>query len=250
MASPESSVGRAPGGFLSRGGFYLSLAAPLVATAGALLAYDRWTTPFAGFRVFLVSLPLSLLALCLCSVALVRTHGGRNPGARRRARGGIALAVMLLAALGGLALPSAGRPLINDITTDLDEPPQFVHAATLPANRDRDLSYPGDFAAQQRQGYPHLAPLYLRRSPAEALARARSAIESLPFARITATDEEAGTIEATNESRTFHFVDDVVVRVRPHRRGSRVDVRSKSRDGKSDMGANARRIETILSLIR
>jgi uncharacterized protein (DUF1499 family) len=47
-------------------------------------------------------------------------------------------------------------------------------------------------------------------------------------------------------TRFFGFKDDVVVRVKPEGAGSRVDVRSLSRVGKSDVGKNASRIRAYL----
>jgi uncharacterized protein (DUF1499 family) len=63
-------------------------------------------------------------------------------------------------------------------------------------------------------------------------------------------DPASGTVEAMETSRIFRFVDDVVVRVRPTDHGSVVDVRSKSRDGKSDLGANAARIRRLRDALR
>lgn len=227
-----------------------ALAGPVAATTGALLAYHRLVAPFSGFRLFGLALPLSLFAIGIAFWAVLRTRGGRNAGARRRARVATVLGAMTFAAMVGVTLPSLGRPLINDITTDPADPPEFVRAAQLDGNRERDMSYPAQFATVQRKGYPHLAPLYLKRSPIEAFDRAKRALESLPFTKITMVDPKSGHLEAKVESRIFHFIDDVVVRVRPYGRGSRVDVRSKSRDGRGDLGVNAMRVETILTLIR
>jgi uncharacterized protein (DUF1499 family) len=63
---------------------------------------------------------------------------------------------------------------------------------------------------------------------------------------IVAADVNDGIIEATDETKWFGFKDDVVVRVTPAPGGSRVDVRSVSRVGGSDVGTNARRIRTYL----
>jgi uncharacterized protein (DUF1499 family) len=62
---------------------------------------------------------------------------------------------------------------------------------------------------------------------------------------VTNADLDSGRIEATATSRIFHFVDDVVIRVRPDGAGSRVDLRSRSRVGQSDLGANAERIRAF-----
>jgi uncharacterized protein (DUF1499 family) len=59
-----------------------------------------------------------------------------------------------------------------------------------------------------------------------------------------------GRLEATDTTFWFGFKDDVVVRVRPDGTGSRVDVRSLSRVGRSDLGMNARRIRRFLERLR
>jgi uncharacterized protein (DUF1499 family) len=64
---------------------------------------------------------------------------------------------------------------------------------------------------------------------------------------IVASDAPAGRIEATATTMWFGFKDDIVVRVRPEAGGgSRVDVRSVSRVGQSDVGANAKRIREFI----
>jgi uncharacterized protein (DUF1499 family) len=64
---------------------------------------------------------------------------------------------------------------------------------------------------------------------------------------VVAVDAGRGRTEATDTTRWFRFKDDVVVRVTPSGNGARVDVRSKSRVGRSDVGTNARRIRTYLA---
>jgi uncharacterized protein (DUF1499 family) len=129
-----------------------------------------------------------------------------------------------------------GLPAINDITTDPDEPPAFVDPAR---------GYPGaEFAQAQRAAYPDLAPILLGRSPDEAFAAALAAAEQLGW-KVVRQDAEEGTFEATDTTAVFRFVDDVAVRVRPDPQGARIDVRSKSRDGKGDLGANAARIRAF-----
>ena len=102
---------------------------------------------------------------------------------------------------------------------------------------------PPAFAAQQRAAYPDLAPIALALPAGEALERARRAAEALGWemAEVRPPQNEGGdgVLEARQVSGLFRFVDDVVVRVRPAANGSVVDVRSKSRDGKGDIGVNA-----------
>jgi uncharacterized protein (DUF1499 family) len=55
-----------------------------------------------------------------------------------------------------------------------------------------------------------------------------------------------GRIEATDTTFWFGFKDDIVVRIAATGHGSRLDVRSVSRVGVSDIGTNARRIRKFL----
>ena len=88
-----------------------------------------------------------------------------------------------------------------------------------------------------------------RRTAGQALERARRAAESLGWqvAEVRPPQNEGGEgrLEAREVSGLFRFVDDVAVRVRPAEGGSRVDVRSKSRVGQGDVGANAKRIRAF-----
>jgi uncharacterized protein (DUF1499 family) len=142
-------------------------------------------------------------------------------------------------------------PPINDITTDMSSPPQFVKAGTLSANQGRDMKYPGNsFADQQRAGYPDLAPLQLNVPPAEAFKRVEAAAKQMPAWEITRVDAAAYALEGTATTRLFRFQDDFVVEVRPQASGSVVQMRSKSRDGKGDVGANAARIRAFFANLR
>jgi len=100
-------------------------------------------------------------------------------------------------------------------------------------------------AAQQQQAYPDLKPKVLSLPPAEAVQKSIDAARSLGW-QIAGSDTAAGRIEATDTTGWFGFKDDVVIRVRPQAQGSRVDVRSASRVGRSDIGKNAERIREFL----
>jgi hypothetical protein len=138
-------------------------------------------------------------------------------------------------------------PPIHDITTDMEHPPQFV--ALLPERRKapNGFEYGGpEIAAQQAGAYPDIVSRVLPMQPADALQHSLDAARALGW-RIVATDGIEGRIEATATSMWFGFEDDVVVRVQPAGQGSRVDVRSVSRVGRSDVGANAKRIREFFS---
>ena len=137
-------------------------------------------------------------------------------------------------------------PPINDITTDTENPPAFVALVAARAGSSVPTAYPGPATAeQQKRGYPDLKPLELPLPPAEAFARALAAAKGMGW-EIAAADAAAGRVEATATTPWFGFRDDVVIRVTPAPAGSRVDVRSVSRVGTSDLGTNAKRIRTFL----
>jgi uncharacterized protein (DUF1499 family) len=100
-------------------------------------------------------------------------------------------------------------------------------------------------AALQRRGYPDLRPAELAAPPGAAFGRALAAARAMGW-EVAAADSASGRVEATATTRWFGFKDDVVVRLRPAGAGTRVDVRSASRVGQSDVGANADRIRAYL----
>lgn len=141
-------------------------------------------------------------------------------------------------------------PRIHDVSTDLDNPPAFVAVLPLRANAPNSAVYEGEkIAAQQRRGYPDLGPATLNVPPEQAFDRAEAAARAMGW-EMVAVDRSAGRIEATDTTRFFGFKDDVVIRVQAAPGGSRVDVRSVSRVGGSDVGANAARIRAYLARLQ
>jgi len=193
-------------------------------------------SPFLGFRIFGLGLLAGLVALPLGLVGIATTRASSGRAGRAHALTGLLLGALVVGCVAFAARPGIGVPAINDITTDPSDPPAFS---------DPGKSYPGaEFAEAQRAAYPDLAPLRFEGTPEAALAASLAAAQELGWV-IVQQDAEAGTFEATDTTAIFHFVDDVSVRVRPDAAGARVDVRSKSRDGKGDLGANAARIRAF-----
>jgi uncharacterized protein (DUF1499 family) len=223
-------------GFLGALGVFDAVLGPVLIHAGAI-------TPFFGFRAFyLLGTLCGLVALLLSPFAIRATR----PAAGRSGRGlawlGFACGAALFAVVALGARGGAGVPAINDITTDLADPPAF---ASDPAGVGRDMSYPADFVPLVEKAYPDLATLRVSSDAARALALCDEAARALGW-EVVASDPAAGTLLARQTSRLFRFVDDVVVRVRPAEGGGAlVDVRSKSRDGQGDMGVNAARIRAF-----
>lgn len=94
---------------------------------------------------------------------------------------------------------------------------------------------------RQRDAYPDIQPILLAAPKEKAFERAAAAAQAMGW-EIVARDAVAGRIEAVDTTLWFGFKDDVTVRVVSVPAGSRVDVRSRSRVGRSDIGTNAKRI--------
>lgn len=133
-------------------------------------------------------------------------------------------------------------PLINDISSDLEDPPVFSGGQHGPL--------PERFKRAIDRHYPELAPLELEIPAGRAHELALELAERVPSWRVTAVDSSQLIIEGVAETRILRFVDDWVIRVRPRGDGSVVDMRSTSRVGRGDFGANAERIGKFLDKLR
>jgi uncharacterized protein (DUF1499 family) len=142
------------------------------------------------------------------------------------------------------------KPPIHDITTDTEDPPQYVAVLPLRANAPNKTVYGGDkVAALQRKAYPDLQPVTLNVPPREAFDRALATVREMGW-DLVAGDAAAGRIEATDTTFWMGFKDDVVIRVRATDGGSQIDVRSLSRVGGGDVGTNAKRIRAYLDALK
>jgi uncharacterized protein (DUF1499 family) len=137
-------------------------------------------------------------------------------------------------------------PRIHDITTDTDNPPSFVALLPVRQKTPNGPEYAGDkIAREQKAAYPDIQPVMLAEPPPAAFERALAAARSMGWEIVAAVAGD-GRIEATATTRWFRFKDDIVIRVTRQPSGSRIDVRSKSRLGRSDLGTNARRIRAYV----
>lgn len=224
----------------------ISLGLVLVGVLGATLGI---LPPLTGFYAFAAGGLLGgVFSIAVALIGLFTTRGGKDPEGRMRALVGLAIALALPIIVLAPAAMSPDVPPINDITTDLADPPAFADADLVPAYRGRDMSYPPEFVEIVRTAYPDLASRRVDAAPADAFLLAVDAAESLGW-EIVAKDGGAGAFYASEESSIFRFVDDIVVRIRPDGTGSRIDVRSKSRDGQGDLGVNAARIRAFMAAL-
>lgn len=141
-------------------------------------------------------------------------------------------------------------PFIHDITTDVQNPPAFVAVKSMRKEGDHPVEYDGpEVAAEQQKAYPDLVPLTVVADKNTVFKAAEAALQSMKLEIVDANAGE-GRIEATHTSLLYGFKDDVVVRVVAEGAGTKVDVRSKSRVGRSDVGQNARRIRAFLKKLQ
>ncbi|WP_192036253.1 DUF1499 domain-containing protein [Halomonas sp. YLGW01] len=134
-------------------------------------------------------------------------------------------------------------PPIHDITTDLEYPPAFEALAAAREAAPNAVAYPQRFAAQQRAAYGRLHAITLPLPMEDAMIAAKATVEAQGWEIAAVTDS---TLEATATTRWFGFKDDVVIRLTETSDGVRVDMRSASRVGQSDLGTNAERIQDFL----
>lgn len=149
-----------------------------------------------------------------------------------------------------------GTPPIHDITTDTDNPPQFVAVAPLRANAPNSVIY-GDqpnwdatrMAAAQKQAYPDIVPQVFTQSKEEVFNRVLAAVDTLGWELVDQNLAE-GRIEATDTTFWFRFKDDVIVLLSETPEGTVLQARSKSRVGGSDIGKNANRLRALFAELR
>ncbi len=220
----------------------ISLFAVLLLVLGPLLAFLGLVPGLWGFFAFSLGALVGFIGVLAGIVTAVR--GKPQAGLVAVGLGLGAMLVVLLPAFGG-----EGRPRINDISTDLEDVPSFTEAATQPENQGKDLAYPEAFKPIVREAYPKLAPLRVGAPPDEVLSQAAALAREQPGWQVTSVDTQGRTFEGVAETRLFRFRDDFVVRVRPEGEGTRVDMRSRSRVGRGDFGANALRIERFLQAL-
>jgi uncharacterized protein (DUF1499 family) len=189
-------------------------------------------------------------AIALALATIVPTR----PGERRRGF----VAALLGLAIGGAAawaplmlfLQAVGAARINDVSTDTADPPPMVTTLQMRSDAVTPAAYPGKAAAdQQHEAYPDIAPIVLDLAPAEAFKRVDAVAMAMGW-EVVARVPADGRIEAIDTSSWFGLRDDIVVRIRPEGAGSRIDIRSKSRLGRADLGANAQRIRTFTAKLK
>lgn len=134
---------------------------------------------------------------------------------------------------------------INDITTTLEDAPEFSIN-----HRGKSAQYPESFKARHRELYPNLSPLFSKLEPKELFMRARLLAEDQPRWWVSYDEPTRLHFEAEATTKLLRFTDDVIIEVRPHGEGSALHMRSRSRWGRDDFGANAKRITGFIEQLK
>ena len=213
--------------------------------AMTLARYDV-VAKLTGFIWFVGAQPIVLvagaIALLGLVIGLVKKSGPKWPALMAL----VLAAGMVGAVWFGVKVPAGNYPVMHDITTDVDDPPAFT-AWKLREDNLEPFANMEEWRAAHREGYPDIGPIVMRQSPQEALAIARALAEERGWT-ITDSDPAAGRIEAIAYAGYVRFRDHVVIEVTPIDDGStRVDMRSTSEVGRSDLGYNAKRIREFLA---
>lgn len=225
----------------------------VAAIGGVLLRFGRVDIA-SGFAVLGAGLLIALIAIALAVVGFVAIW---NDGLRGfgRAAWGFVLAAALLALPAVQAAKAVWLPALTDVSTDLESPPAFSRSRVALAARNGrtppEISMSDREA--QREAYPMVAPLYLDLPVSEAFDLVERSVTALGWEIVEKRPPGGrlglGQIEAVSHSLVLSLPYDVTIRLMPRADGSRVDVRSASRIGAHDQGANAERVQRLIERI-
>lgn len=235
---------------LPRLGFYFSLAAVLVmlvAAGGTRL--DLWDYRL-GLGLYRWSVIAASVAGLISFAGMIRVEMYDLPSGFAEGLLGFVLGLILVVTGGFWYWRAQTVPPIHDITTNPGNPPEYKALAEARMNAPNRLEYGGNsVTALQKKAYPEIQTITLDVNSDSAYLMSFRTLQEMGM-RIRDSDRESGRIEAEDRTFWFGFTDDVVLRVESTEKGSRIDVRSASRVGKSDLGTNARRIRSFANRLR
>lgn len=218
-----------------------------MAAAGLGYRFGLW--PLAqAFDILRLGAYASAVALALSMIGLLFLIW------RRRFAGVLMLVPAVLIAGFALYVPwkmahlAKSHPPIHDISTDLDSPPDFVALKRAREKAPNGWSWNGN-SSLQRQHYADVVPAILKLPREKVLPLVESAARGMGMSIVEANLAE-GRVEASDRTLWFGFTDDVVIRLRSEGDGTRIDIRSASRVGVSDLGKNAERVRDFLARLK
>ncbi len=231
---------------ITRAGFTLAVLAGITGTFAGWGSKWGWWHFMTGFAVLQVAAIGGIVAAAVSLVGGITVRHEHHPSAFLLAAAGILIGLVTAGIPLSWLHAAKMMPPIHDISTDTVNPPQFVSIMPLRQNAENSAAYEGPaVAARQHTYYPDIKPIILPLATSTTFDSALRTANDMGW-HIVDADASAGRIEAVATTFWFGFKDDVVVRIAPAPGGSRVDMRSVSRVGLSDMGTNANRIRSFL----
>ncbi|MEO8135239.1 MAG: DUF1499 domain-containing protein [Betaproteobacteria bacterium] len=221
------------------------LCAIVVGVSGPGYRYGWWPLPLA-FQLLRWPAYVAIGAMIVSLITAIMTRPGTSQRGFDPALAALVIGAAIIVGPIMMMARASAVPPIHDISTDMDNPPAFVAVLARRSGAANPATYGGpDIAALQKKAFPQIAPLELAVKPDLAYALALAQVKDNGWEVVAASAAE-NRIEATATTPFFGFKDDIVLRITAHGSGSRVDMRSVSRIGRSDIGTNARRIEAFL----
>jgi hypothetical protein len=224
-------------------GFLLSFGA-LGTTIIAIIGYrEEWwrytrALTLAGWGTF-----IAIMALLILLYAIIKILQNNNTKGILISILGLILIIPILFGAFMFKYKSSKYPKINDVTTNIENPPSFWEMPN-------PMEYPKDkFAKLQKSGYPDLKSLKLKQ-PIKNVFQKVLKIVKINRWELISEDIEEGQIEAISTSLLFGFKDEIVIRMKKKDDITIVDIRSRSRIGQIDRGVNARRIRSLIKALQ
>lgn len=205
----------------------------------------------SAYGVMALGFGLAALAVIAATAAFAGIWRDGRSGGGQAARG---LVIGLLV----LTIPLVGAwrvvtfPRLNDIATDVANPPALTAAAIQRGPGDEPVEPPdAEEVALQREVYPDIVPRHYPVSTARVYQEAKAIVDTRGWlilqAREPTESDAGGSIEAVATTMLFAFREDVAIRIVPDGDGSLVDMRSAARNSAHDLGSDAERIRRFFA---
>ncbi len=224
-------------------GFLLSIVALGVGIISIIGYREEWWRQFKAFYIFGWATFIAIASLIILLIGIFKNFKNKQKKIFALSVVSILFNLPILTGAFLFNYTATLYPPINDISTDTKDPPSYW-------NMPSPMEYPEEkFASMQHEFYPDLIPLKIKQNPKKVFEKALKIVKNDGW-KLVSKDEEEGQIEAVASSLFFGFKDEVVIRIKKSKDGTIVDVRSRSRIGKIDRGANARRIRKFIKALK
>lgn len=205
----------------------------------------------AAYGIMALGFGLAALAVIAATAALAGIWRDGRSGTGSALRG-LLVGLLVLAIPGMGAWKVATYPRLNDVSTDLANPPALAAAASLRGEGDESVSPPGpEEIALQQEAYPDIVPRHYPVSTARVYQEAKAIVDARGWQVLRTKEpsesDPAGSVEATATTLVFAFREDVAIRVLPDGDGSLVDMRSAARNAVHDLGSDAERVRRFFT---